>query len=187
MVRPCGYKYYFLDNIVLFQLEGGYIFFVISPSGYFKAPGMEKLDTPYDDLFRGGPGKMDDWDDVPPLMKNDRRFKIPQMNYYHNRGIEDTDFNEPVQLWYEPILKPMLNQYALGRITSTDGFHSDLPLSGMSSLMRQPVGESERTSGGEQRVVGGRDVSDGEIPWQVRFEFIQELFYIILILPDLKR
>lgn len=175
---------------------------------------MENLDTPNDHLFRGGPPKMNVWNDFPPMVKSDHTykdqdyFKFPQVrsfyykregsdysidpfeHHFYNRGFSshqsmpyrNTNMQEMNAYSEDESESPKMNMYAGEEPNSKmNSYVSEEPNSRKMNKMSEPATNSEMSGGGEQRVVGGRDVSDGEIPWQVRFMsvfFISNIYFL---------
>lgn len=157
---------------------------------------MESLDTPNDHLFRGGNPNMNHWDDLPPLLQKNReqdgyKFKTPQVySFYHKMEGYHPSMDPFEHHFYDhraPNYHPTNFGYSnVPEIGSYFGGESDEPKMNSYAHEEPPMpnkvpemrpeparsSESEKSGDGEQRVVGGTDVSDGEIPWQVR-----ELFW----------
>lgn len=159
---------------------------------------MEGLDTPNDHLFRGGNPNMNNWDNLPPFLQNDKKqdeskYKLPQVySFYHKMEgyhqsmdpFEHHFYDRRVPLYHTPASFEYSNA---PEISSYSGGESDEPkltsyadqapniqeMNRVTEMIPKPgrSSESEISENGEQRVVGGRDVSEGEIPWQVREKF----------------
>lgn len=157
---------------------------------------MESLDTPNDHLFRGGNPNMNNWDDLPPLLQKDReqhgrKFETPQVySFYHKMEGYHPSMDPFEHHFYDhrvPNYQPPAFGYSnIPELGSYSGGESDEPKMNLythdeplipnkvNEMRPEPArsSESEMSGGGEQRVVGGTDVAEGEIPWQVR-----ELFW----------
>ncbi|KFM63499.1 Trypsin-1, partial [Stegodyphus mimosarum] len=193
-------------------------------NGFFKAPGMTNVDSPYDHLLRNGPSGTDnEWDSHTLAIRDHQPWNIPKIySFYHKHQNNDfspysgmvpeipsvsgqeaqfTGFSRELSL-YHPMpgllpeskghfgLIPESMEMSTG-VPDPMGFTGRVPNSigisenqydetDVSEKLPEPVGlskrlpENEEQMGmigqGEQRVVGGRDVADGEIPWQISLQ-----------------